>query len=445
MLGDKIVELSKLIQNRLAEINALKTKVEGEKRHMNEEERKQYADWMTDTNTYGEELELAKREAGLHDKLSKGSNDHVIRPELTEDEVMKKFPGMPPKELRFSSFGENLLAIKNANVGGGQDRRLGYQETKLRATGMNEAIPSDGGFLLQQDYSDELITKIYTASPVVSRVRKIPIGANSNGLTMKAIKETSRVSSIWGGIIMYWLAEAADKTPSRPEFRQIEMKLKKVAGLWYATDELLQDATALGAVATGGFTEALDVELEKMIIRGTGVGQPLGLLSSGCLISVDKEGGQLADTIQAENIVNIFARMWPRGMANAVWLISNSIYPQLMFMTMPGLPTIPLFMPPTGLAGSPYGTLLGRPIYAIENCSKLGDKGDIIFADLSQYMMIEKGGPDIASSIHVKFANDETCFRIVYRTDGQPIWAAALTPKDNSSTVGPFITLAERA
>jgi HK97 family phage major capsid protein len=446
MSVEKILELQKAIQSRMAEVEAMKNKAEGEKRNPTDEERQKAIEWIKDAEEMAATVEVFKREATLKDKLSQGANDVIIRPNLmTEDELQKKFQHMPPKELRFSSFGENILAIKTANQGGGQDRRLGFVEGKLRATGMGEAVPSDGGFLLQPDYSSELITAAYAASPVVSRVRRIPIGPNANGLVMNAVKESSRVSSIWGGIIMYWLDEAADKTPSAPKLRKIELKLKKVAGLWYATDELLQDATALSAVANAGFTEALDMSMEGVILRGSGVGQPLGILLSGCLISVGKETGQLADTIQAENIVNMFARMWPRGMSNAIWLISQSILPQLMFMTMPGLPTIPLYMPPGGLSVAPYGTLMGRPVFAIENCSKLGDKGDIIFADLSQYLLIDKGGPQTASSIHVKFVSDETAFRIVYRTDGQPVWVEALTPKDNSSTVSPFITLDERA
>ena len=37
--------------------------------------------------------------------------------------------------------------------------------------------------------------------------------------------------------------------------------------------------------------------------------------------------------------------------------------------------------------------------------------GDIILADLSQYILIDKGGLQSASSIHFKFTTDETAFR----------------------------------
>jgi len=64
----------------------------------------------------------------------------------------------------------------------------------------------------------------------------------------------------------------------------------------------------------------------------------------------------------------------------------------------------------------------------------LGTAGDIILADLSQYLLITKGGPQLASSIHVMFIYDETTFRIVFRCDGQPAWNSTLTMKDGTTT-----------
>jgi HK97 family phage major capsid protein len=75
----------------------------------------------------------------------------------------------------------------------------------------------------------------------------------------------------------------------------------------------------------------------------------------------------------------------------------------------------------------------------------VGDQGDIMLADLREYQMIEKGGIQAASSIHVMFVYDETVFRFVYRVDGQPKWNSALTPKNGTTTVSPFVVLDARA
>ena len=69
---------------------------------------------------------------------------------------------------------------------------------------------------------------------------------------------------------------------------------------------------------------------------------------------------------------------------------------------------------------------------------------DIVLADLSQYLLIDKGGISAASSIHVRFLYDENVFRFIYRVDGQPIWNAPITPYKGAGTLSPFVTLQAR-
>jgi HK97 family phage major capsid protein len=65
--------------------------------------------------------------------------------------------------------------------------------------------------------------------------------------------------------------------------------------------------------------------------------------------------------------------------------------------------------------------------------------------DLSQYLFVDKGGIQSASSIHIKFDYAETAFRWIYRADGQPTWQSALTPFKGSNTVSPYIALNTRS
>jgi HK97 family phage major capsid protein len=108
-----------------------------------------------------------------------------------------------------------------------------------------------------------------------------------------------------------------------------------------------------------------------------------------------------------------------------------------------GMGGIPVYMPANGLSGAPYATLYGRPVIPFESCSTMGTIGDIAFCDFSQYLFGQKSaGPEVASSIHVNFIYDETCFRFVMRTDGQPWWNSVLTPENGVNTLSPFVVLA---
>ena len=344
---------------------------------------------------------------------------------------------------KFRSIGEQLIAVVDAGRPGGRvDPRL-YNA----ASGLNETTPSDGGFLVQTDFSSELLQDVFQTGVLAARCRRMQISGNSNSIKINGVDETSRVSTRYGGVVGYWKDEAALKTESKPKFRQIELNLKKLIGLCFATDELLADAAALESFIRQAFPAEFGFLLDDAIVNGTGAGQPLGILNSGCLVTVSKETGQKADTIVAENIVKMYSRMFAASRANAVWLINQAIEPQLFTMSLAvGTGGVPIYMPAGGLSQSPYATLFGRPVIAIEQCAALGDLGDVIFADLGGYVLAEKGGIQADMSIHVQFKYDESVFRFVMRVDGQPVRASALTPYKGGATAtqSHFITLEAR-
>jgi len=84
---------------------------------------------------------------------------------------------------------------------------------------------------------------------------------------------------------------------------------------------------------------------------------------------------------------------------------------------------------------------MGRPIVELEQCSAIGTTGDILLLDLSQYLLIDKGGIKGDRSIHVRFIYDESVFRFVYRADGDCGWCSYLTPYKGSKYKSPFVCL----
>lgn len=344
----------------------------------------------------------------------------------------------------FKNFGEQLMAIKNASLPGRKpDNRL--FDISNAAAGMNETVPSEGGFAVQEDFTTVLLQKANEVATLAPLCLTIPV--LGNGLKAPVLDETSRATgSRLGGVQAYWTMEGGEVTsPKKPKLAMLELGLKKLMGISYMTDELLSDASALESVVTRGFTDELAFMLDAAIVNGSGAGQPLGILKSNALLAVDKEVGQLADTIQAENVINMYARMHKVGKRRAVWLVNAETWPQHFQLNMIfGTTAVPLYMPPGGLSQSPYGTLFGRPVIECEQCEALGDLGDIIFADLGEYLLIDKGGLNFQSSMHVRFLTDEMCYRFVYRVDGQPIWKAPLIPYKGTKTVSPFIALEAR-
>ncbi|MBU2346648.1 MAG: phage major capsid protein [Gammaproteobacteria bacterium] len=377
-------------------------------------------------------------QAIVDERVAKGVEEKLAT------EIVKRFAPKEPKiavildeaDRPFMSLGEQLMAVKTAKLSDGR-----IMDARLKApTGLSEGVPADGGFLVQTDFASMLLEKTFALSDLLSRVFKMPIGSNSNAIKIPAVSDASRADgSRFGGIRAYWMNEAGSKTASAPSFKQVALELKKLVGYTTCTDELLEDAPALESWIMQAFAREFDFKLADAIINGDGAGKPLGVMNSPCLVTVTAETGQGASTIVAENVIKMWAR---RFGTNYVWLINQDIEPQLYTMALAvGTGGIPVYMPAGGLSGSPYGTLFGKPVLPCEQCQTLGTAGDIILADLSQYVMISKGGMQSASSIHVNFQTDQTAFRFVYRCDGQPMWDTYLTPKNGTNYQSPFVVL----
>lgn len=325
----------------------------------------------------------------------------------------------------------------------------GYQmpeRIKAAVTGASVGTAADGGVLVRNEWSTALLEKAAEASQLLSKCDQLPIGDGNDGIEAPYVNETNRATgSRWGGVQVYRRAEADTVTASKPTLALFELRLEDLMGIFYATERLLRDASLLQAIAERAFASEFAFRFDDETIRGTGAGQNLGILNAGCLVTQNKETAQTNDTIKAENVIRMHSRMRPRNMGKAEWYVNQECLPQLQTMSV-AVGTAGgqlVYMPPGGLTQAPYGTLLGRPVNVLEQCSALGDLGDIIFADFSEYAVISKAMA-AAESMHVRFLYNERTFRWVYPIIGKPKMASPITPYKGSNTIGPFVTLQAR-
>lgn len=350
-------------------------------------------------------------------------------------------PGQALSAAQRAAFGDMLMAVARAGQNRGLDPNL------IEASqGSNESVDADGRFLVEKDLADGLLMRTFQIAGIANRARRIPISAKSNGLKINALKDDSRATgSRWGGVQAYWIGEGDSLTPSRPKFRRMNLELKKLTGLIYATSEMLNDSTALASVIEQAFPAEFAFMLDDAMFEGPGTSQPLGFMKAGGKVSVTKETGQAAKTIVKENIDKMWSRLRPGSIPEAEWWINSDCFPQLNSLSQViGTGGVPVYLPPGGLSGSPYGTLMGRPVRPIEYCETVGTEGDIVLADPTQYVIIDKGDIQYATSVHVAFLTDEQAFRFIYRVDGQPVDDKPITPFKGTNTQSTFVTLATR-
>ena len=88
-------------------------------------------------------------------------------------------------------------------------------------------------------------------------------------------------------------------------------------------------------------------------------------------------------------------------------------------------------------------TIFGRPILFSEKLAAVGTKGDIILADLQQYLVGVRADFSLAKSGHLGFQTDTSHYRGIIRVDGQPKLDKPITPY-KGLTLSPFITIEDR-
>jgi HK97 family phage major capsid protein len=319
-----------------------------------------------------------------------------------------------------------------------------YQRISKAVQGMQEGVLSEGGALVIPEFRTTVFDHSYD-SDLWGRSDQYSVSGNT--ITFPRLNETSRANgSRAGGLRGYWVGEGDTITASKPRPGEFVLKLKKAAVVVYLTDELMQDASVLQQWVEKKVDEELNFLLGDAIVNGNGAGRPLGILQSAAKVEVAKETGQLANTITAVNVMKMWARLAPRSMSKAVWLINQDIYPQLFQMQIgTGTSGQVVFLPPGGLSSSPFGTLYGRPIVVTEFNSTLGTAGDIVLWDPTQYVTVRKGLINRSASTHVEFLTDQVALKFTLRVDGAPWENSPVTPYKGTDTISSIVTLATRA
>lgn len=354
----------------------------------------------------------------------------VSEPNWTKD-PMKGFES--PREF----FGSVAAATRSGRI---EDDRLRY----LAAAGSDEqsgASDPYGGFLVPSAMAPGILSVGADINPLLGLVTNIPMQAPVVELLARVDKNHS--TSVSGGLTVTRRSETASLTASRMEMEKVELKATFLGGLTYATEELLRDSPqSVAALLQEGIGAEMPAKIFQEMLSGTGVGELEGILNCPATISVAKESGQAADTINGTNLLKMRQQAWRYG--QAIWIANHDTYRQLVSAhTALTSNDYPLFIHGNGT--DVPDTLLGRPIFFSEFAETVGDKGDIYLVNASQYLYGVYEALSTGESMHVRFENHERAFKFYTRNAGKSWWRSALTPANGANTLSPFVVLAARA
>lgn len=377
-----------------------------------------------------------------------GIKPDAARPPLANGKVKRnKRAAGAGLDGKFEDLGEFVQTIWHKRTEGAvrlPDNRELNEKLEILNT-YQEKVPSDGGFLVPEEFRTEIMTQALESAIVRPRAMVIPMGTNT--LSFPTVDATSNVSTVFGGIVVYRTEEGAEFVESQAKFARIKLEVTKQTALAYVTNETIKDTGgALMAWLGQNLPAAMSWFEDLDYINGTGAGEPLGALNAAnpALTVVTKRGTQASTTILWENAIDMYSRMLPQSIGTAVWLASPDTFVELATMALNvGTGGSAVWL--TDAHGAPVLTLLGRPVLMTEKTpGVLGAQSDLSLVDFSKYMIGDRESLSIETSAHVKFTSDQTTIRAIQRNDGRPAVLSAITPQNGGPTLSPFVTLGAR-
>ena len=334
------------------------------------------------------------------------------------------------KDANIKSFGDFLVAIKR-----GDEKRLSGIYGSVKDLG--EGSGAAGGFLVPEEYSMNLLQVAAVQNQIYGRVQHVPVTRESG--TYPALDQYfsptagSGQTAFAGGVKGTFTAPGATFTETEPSFSKLSWRLNKVGGITEVENELIEDSPfAIEALLRGLFAVAIAARNERNILRGSGVGEPLGILNCEAAVGVDDA---TTGDFKWDDVASMYSRFKSVG-GSPVWVIHPSVWPKIMKMTNGSTAVWQ-----ANMQGAPANLLNGYPILVSEHMNQIDNTGSVLLADLSGYLFFEKSGLSIAYSDQVGFSRDVGTWRFRQRNDGRSWLLDAITLGDaqGSYSVSPFI------
>ena len=275
---------------------------------------------------------------------------------------------------------------------------------------------TQGGFLIPQQFVPELIQFRGILANVFDLCMRItPSGAPVVIPALDMDTTPTDGAAYYGGAVATIVGENTALSATAPAYKQVTLTPRTLGvfarASWLITQLESPDLTIRSAVLTP-MQRALEWAIERYVINGSGVGQPVGVINAANTGRY-LESRATASTITLADVTEMYARQL--NPQNAVWIASPSTLPALLAMAASNV-----IAWNRDLTQGPPALLLGRPLYFSSAMPTLGSAGDIAFVDFSQYALVMSDQVAIDVDTSAGFASAQIAFRILAAFDGRP-------------------------
>ncbi len=351
-------------------------------------------------------------------------------------------------------FGDWLWKVAHRDYGGirktygaSLDKEFGswLDETGCRSKAALSvsAGGASGGYLVPQQLRDSIMAAVVEDAIIRPRAKVVKMDSATLLLPLPDATTAPSAAGIayaFGGIQMQWTQEAATRPETEPKFRQIELRAVDLAGEAFVSNPMMEDAVGIESWLFDLFAKSIAWYEDFAFIRGSGVGQPVGMLNSGALKTITRSGSGAFAAADLSGMLKAFLpASWKRG----IWINSNSLWDKIVVLATSGWQMNQPVSEANPAKGYPFNILAGLPQYTTEKLPAIGTTGDIMLIDPGLYVIGDRQAIeiDVSSDEPTAFQKNQSIWRVIERVDGQPYFSKVITLQDASTTVSPFVCL----
>lgn len=302
----------------------------------------------------------------------------------------------PAKRERYAQYMITMLrALK------GDFKAMGkLQEMQAKANELTEGTTTNVGYLVPDEYADEILAFARLSSVALQDCRIMPMGT-----------DVKRIPAENTNVSVTWTAETIGLTQKYPAITEVVLTAKKVGGYCIVTNELLAD-TAHDVVSwlTGQFAEALGQEIDNQVFAGTG--SPCSGITTGiCGYSVLTSGS--ISTVTGTDLSSMIAKLSPNKRTGAKFYFEKSVFHHIR--TLKDSQNAFIYNP---IGGVQANTIWGYPVTECEKVpSTDGTKKPFgLLGNLNNFIIgrrLQNTTMDVDP--YSAFTSDMTNFRIYWR------------------------------
>lgn len=274
-----------------------------------------------------------------------------------------------------------------------------------------------GGFLVPEDFRQEIIKAVVNMSPVRGIMRVV----NTMHDAVTIPKRTGRPTG-------YWVAETGSRTESTPSYGQERIPVHEAATFVDFSLQLMEDAAFnIESELTMDLAEEFARLEGYAFVKGTGVGQPEGFMTNSSVSSTNSgDADEIKDANgQFNGGITLMHALKPQYAANGTWVMN--------FGTLGKLRTLKdtnnqYIWQPGSIAGDYPASILGRPYVVAQDMPDEGaNTYPIAFGDFSRaYVVVDRVQLSMQSDPYTQAGNGLVRLYARRRVGGQVVLPEAI-------------------